>query len=190
MSRGVKILLGTLAAIFALGILAAGALVASLPKLGNAFVSSVTDSANTRRIGAQIADYRLPPGYRELMALDLLGNRFLTIGPAQKHGTIIMLFQTNEAKLDPKDVEGRFTAQFNDRASSSCKEFHAIGKETLPIAGNATAFSIAECERDGVRRRQEAGIFELRGHPTMLMASGQADQWNAQAIHAFAASLR
>ena len=190
MSRGVKILLGFLAATLLLGAVAGGMLLLSLPKLGSALVSNATDRANTQRIGALIGEYRLPPGYRELMALDLLGNRFLTIGPEDRHGIIIMLFQTTQARLDPKEVEQQFATQFNEQASSTCSEFQQTAKETLAIAGKPTTFAISECERDGVRRREQAGVFELRGHPTMLLATGRVERWNSAALHAFATSLR
>jgi hypothetical protein len=190
MSRGVKILLGFLAAMLLLGAFSGGMLLLSLPKLGSALVSNATDRANTQRIGALIGEYRLPPGYRELMALDLLGNRFLTVGPEDRqHGIIIMLFQTTQARLDPKDVEQQFATQFNERATSTCSDFQQTGKETLAIAGKPTTFAVSECERNGVRRREQAGVFELHGHPTMLLATGRVERWDRAALHAFATSL-
>jgi hypothetical protein len=162
-----------------------------LPRLSKAVVGGVTDRTNAQRIGAQIAGYRLPEGYRELMALEILGTRFLTIGPADKQGMAVMLFQAPQGKLDPKDVEQQFTSQFNARISpASCTQFHPTGKETLAIEGKPTTFAISECESNGERRREEAGVFDLRGHPTMLMAVGRIDRWDEAALRAFSSSLR
>jgi hypothetical protein len=191
MSRGVKILLVILACIFALGIFSGVSLLIALPRIGKAFVGKATDRANVQRIGAQIGEYRVPEGYRETLALDVLGTRFLTIGRPDWQGMIVVLFQTTEAKLDPKDAERRLNALGAGSAQqgTSCNQFHPTGHETLPVAGKPTVFAISECENAGERRREQVAVFELHGRPTMLMASGPIGRWDEKALRAFSGSL-
>src|SRR5512135_1606608 len=77
MSRNMKIVLGVVAGLLLLGCLG----VMAMGFLGARMFSGAMDPAKAGQVAAQIADYHLPQGYREVMGLDLMGAKTVVIGP-------------------------------------------------------------------------------------------------------------
>ncbi|MCW5848710.1 MAG: hypothetical protein KIT87_01240 [Anaerolineae bacterium] len=158
--------------------------------VGNAMTTSPEQAA---QIGHSILNYKLPPGYREVSSMNLLGNQMVFITrQGQQDGLFIMI-----AKLmaGTAGSEEQFRRQFEDQMSRSMGAsgagFTQTGTRQLTINGQPATMTISEGSgNNGRRLRQGVAVFSQGGAAGLLMIMGPVEAWDSNDLSSFLDSIR
>ncbi|MDL1895321.1 hypothetical protein FBQ82_03550 [Anaerolineae bacterium CFX7] len=189
MSRNTKIALlviGALAVI-CLGLCGVGALL--LPRVTENIVSQKPD--DMKRVGAEIADYTLPPGYVEVMGLDMFVYKMVALAPETRRGDdmIFMLMNTNAGGASPQQMERQMQQSFQQQFGRSGSQMQVIGQEAVTIRGQPVTLTIAENDASP-KLRQALGTFEGKNGLVIVMVMGPAAAWNDTLLREFLSSIQ
>lgn len=189
MSRNTKIALVVVAslAVICLGLCGAGVLL--LPRLAGSVVSQ--QPADARRIAADIADYTLPPGYSEVMGMNMLVYKMVAIAPQDmsRDGMIFMLMGTNAGGASHEEMERQMQQSFQQQFGRSGSQMQVVGQERVTIRDQAVTMTIAEND-DSPKMRQAVGTFEGKNGLVIVMVTGAADGWDNALMRDFLNSIR
>jgi hypothetical protein len=189
MSRNTKIALlvaGTLTVI-CLGMCGTVALL--LPRLAGNVVSQ--QPADAKRVAADIADYTLPPGYAEVMGLNMLVYKMVAIAPQDKarDGMIFMLMGTNQGGMDQAEMQRQMQQSFQQQFGRSGSQMQVVGRERVTIRDREVILTIAENDSPP-KMRQAVGTFQGKNGLVIVMVMGAADTWDTALMHEFVGSIR
>ena len=191
MSRNTKIILVVLGTIVCSCALFCAAAFLFLPQWAQSFAGQAQDPANIRRIASEIAEFTLPPGYKEAFGFDFFGTKMVTFSPPNDRGIMLMFIQMPAASASREQMEQQLRQQTGSQSSSSCSDYVKVGEETIAIKGTPTTLTISECvSTGGIRLRQEIGVFQGKSGVAMVMAVGAVNEWNAATLRRFLESIR
>jgi hypothetical protein len=159
-------------------------------------LGSSVDPAKARQVGAQIAEYTLPPGHAEQVGLDVWLLQMVVITPnvldtasVPHDGYVIDLLATslpvNSAQLE-KQLLGALLEQTKTRGIS----WQQAGERSVLIRGKPATLSILEDDPRHPTIRAASGAFQGRRGQTLVQIVGQADVWNWTSVEQFLASIR
>lgn len=190
MSRNAKIALiviGALAVI-CLGICGIGTVL--LPRFANNIISEKPQDA--KRVAAEIADYTLPENYTEMMGMNFLVYKMVIIAPAGSsrlhNGMTFMLMGTNMTGVSRDELERQMQQSFQQRYGSAGSRMTVIGQETVTIRARQTTITIAENDTSP-KMRQAIGTFEGKNGLVVVMAFGNASNWDDALLRGFLGSI-
>ncbi len=190
MSRNVKIILGIVAAIVAVCCLGA----VTLYVVGQRFLSQavVTDSARAAEVGRAIADYDLPAGYAERIAMDMIATRVVFIGlEDDSSGMFIMLMQFPTGMADEEQMRQQLDQAFQQQSGQSGLSMEVVEEKTVTIRGESVTLTVREGQSEnGVTFWQVNGVFQGKSGPAMLSLSGLVDEWDQTLVDDFIESIR
>ena len=188
MSKGVKTALIVVAVLACLCTLAGGATLYFGGKLmGTALV---TDSAQAAKVGAEIASYEKPDGYKEQMAMNIAGVKMVIMAGGQDNG-VIMMMQAPAGTMSEADLKARMQQSFNQSMSRNNVKLSSAGSQDVVIKGQTIKMEMAEGTDDkGVKIRQGIAMFDGKGGPTVLMIMGSEADWTPEKMDAFLASIK
>lgn len=189
MSRNTKIILIVVGAlvIICLGLCGIGYF--ALNRLGNQLASN--DPANAQHVAQQIADYTLPPGYRELMGIDLFVYKMAVIAPqVERDGMVFMLLGTNVAGVDQAQMERQMQQSFQQQYGKAGSTMQVVGQENVTIRGQDVTLTISESVGQDSRLRQALGTFEGKNGLVIVMVMGDADNWDDTLMRQFLSSIQ
>ena len=189
MSKGVKTALIVVAVLACLCTLAGGAtFYFGRNLLGNALV---TDSAQAAKVGAEIASYEKPDGYKEQMAMNIAGVKMVIMVGASDNG-VIMMMQAPAGTMSEADLKARMTQSFNQSMGRNNVKLTSTGSQDVVIKGQTVKMEMAEGTNDkGVKIRQGIAMFDGNGGgPTVLMMMGSEADWTPEKMDAFLASIK
>lgn len=189
MSRNAKIALiaiGSLVVI-CLGLCAVGFVL--LPRITESVVS--TSPVSARSVGADIADYTLPPGYQEQMGINLLVYQMVLLAPESgaDEGMVFMLMGTRTPGVSRAQMEQQMQQSFQQQFSRSGGGMRVVGEEHITIRGEDTIFTITESE-NAPDLRQAAGTFEGKNGLVVIMIMGSAQEWDNEIMRDFLGSIQ
>lgn len=189
MSRNTKIALVVVASltVICLGLCGAGVLL--LPRLAGNVVSQ--QPADARRIAGDIADYTLPPGYSEVMGMNMLVYKMVAIAPQDmsRDGMIFMLMGTNAGGTSHEEMERQMQQSFQQQFGRSGSQMQVVGQERVTIRDQGVTMTIAENDASP-KMRQAVGTFEGKNGLVIVMAMGAADRWDNALMRDFLGSIR
>jgi len=140
----------------------------------------------------EIADYDLPPGYQEQMAMSIVFYSFVTIAPETYNSgePIIMLaqFQTgaNQQQME-QQMRQSMEQQYNTRGV----DMRLVESKDATIRGEETVINIYEgSDQYGNTLRQLITSFPGKDGIAILMVMGEASQWDKELINEFVQSIR
>jgi hypothetical protein len=197
MSRNMKIVLavvGVVVLVGCLGVLAVGF-------MGARFAQQAIDPAKARAVAAQIADYELPAGYREIMGLDFVGTKMVMVGPegmmtatssnGVPQGMVIMLSQLPPGSGSAEQMQAQMVAAMGQRGGLGSATMKPGEKVDATIRGQPVTLLRSEgTAKDGTAVRMLSGAFEGKGGPAMLIVFGGTDHWDDAQVTAFLESMR
>ena len=176
----------------------AGALVVTLGVTAGAYLvgrqfigpASTLDTAQASRIGHQIANYTLPPGYHERMASNSYGYKMVMIGAQSDITdamTIMLLESPGSPNLGRPDLAGpEQQEQDVDSLNSG-----TVSTRTVMIKGRPVIFTTSDGESGDWAYRQMRGSWPGRGNSiVMMMVLGAKETWDQAALDSFWASIR
>ncbi len=154
-----------------------------------------TDPAGAAQAAHAIADYTLPPGYQEQMAMDLFIYKMVFIGPSTTGSTyssgkpIIMLAQF-KAGADQQQMQQQIQQSFEQQSGQRGYSMKVVETKKMTIRGQeVTVITYEGTGESGTVMRQMITTFPGKGGTAMLMIMGEADHWNKEEIDAFLTSI-
>jgi hypothetical protein len=197
MSRGVKITLIVVAVLLVL-CCAGGAAVFLIggPILGRAVSRTfVQDPAQAAKTGHEIVDYTLPPGYREMFAMNMVGIKMVAIAPQEQSGNamVLMLMQFPAgSNLSQEDMERQMQQAWSQQGQRGSVQMQVVGTQKVTIRGQTVTLTISEGSSgtSSATMRQAVGVFAGNNGLVMLMAMGDKYRWDQAALDEFLASIR
>lgn len=181
-------LLGVCCIALAVAVVGGGALIGRT--VGNSLSTSPEQAA---QVGRSILNYRLPPGYREVSSMNLLGNQMVFITrEGQANSLFIMLGKLMAGTAGSEDQFRRqFEEQMGRQMGASGQGFTQTGTRQLTINGTPTTMTISEgSDRNGRRLRQGVAVFSQGGAAGLLMIMGPVEAWDSGDLNVFLDSIR
>jgi hypothetical protein len=169
----------------------------ALRSVGGKMMESVkTDPAEVEQVGAKIADYTVPDGYTQQMAMSILGYDFVVIGPQEgSTGVIIMLAQFSQSfaqGADPKQFQEQMQRSFEQQSGQRGLNMKLVETKTMTIRGEEVEVNIFEgTDQNGTSSmRQLMASFPTEGGLGMVMIQGLTDDWDQDLVDSFLASIQ
>ena len=190
MSRNAKIALGIVGAVLLL--CCVGAVATTL--LGRFVLnrSIATEPEKAAQIGDEIADYDVPAGYSERLAMSLGTIEWVAIAPdTGTTGATIMLMQFLSNLSDPEQMRRQMEQSLEQQSSNRNIEMVEVGQEEVTIKGETVTLIIREgTDENGNTLRQVSGVSTGKKGPAMIMIMGDTDRWDQDAVDEFINSIR
>ncbi len=191
MSKGVKIALVVIAAVLVLCCIGGLAVYfVTMRAVSQAFTEDPTQAA---KIGHEIVDYTLPPGYRERAAMNAVVFKMVVIGPESQStdSMILALMQISAgSNLSQEEMERQVRQAMAQQGQRSDVQVQVVGTQRVTIKGQPVTLTVSEGSGDGGDYRQVTGVFPGKGGLAMLMAMGAKDSWNEATLAEFLASIK
>lgn len=144
-----------------------------------------TDPQAAAEAAHKIADYELPAGYQEEMAMDLFVYSIVMIAADSADQPMIMLaqFQTG---ANQEEIE----QQMRQQAGQSGSSMKVVETKEMTIRGAETVVTIYEgTSENGVTMRQLMTTFPGKDGTAMLMIMGTPESWDQEEIDTFIESI-
>jgi|GEM_PF-1770337 len=152
----------------------------------------ITHPARIAEVGRQIAHYRVPEGYKELFASDLLGFKIVVIGPADSHGEMltILLLQLPPVEVEDAELRRQIEETMAQQTGMGGAEMRPAGSQRVTIRGQEVELTLRTGKGPGGEQlRQLSGMFSGANGPVLLLITGVERAWDASRIDAFIASI-
>ena len=153
-----------------------------------------TDPESAAKAAHEIADYDLPDGYQEKMAMDLVLYSFVMIAPEsiQANGSLIMLAQFDQTYgADSEQMEQQLRKSFEEQSGNSSANMKLVEARDATIRGEKTVVAVYEgTDENGITMRQLITSFPAKNGSAMLMIVGDAEHWDQQLADDFIESIR
>ena len=154
-----------------------------------------TDPAEAAAIGHEIVDYTLPRGYEEQMAMTILGMKILAIAPTAggQDPMVLMLMQfPASVQMSREEMERQMRQAWQQQGGKQDQNYTVVGTEEVTIRGGTVTLTVSESKsEDGIVTRQVVGAFPGKDERmVLLMAMGDKDSWDQEALDEFLRSIR
>jgi len=150
-----------------------------------------TDPESASKAAHEIADYTLPRGYQEQVAMDILFYSFVMIGPEGNTTVkpIIMLAQF-QAGVDQQQMEEQIRQSFEQQSGRRGLTMELREVKKVTIRGEETEVVIYEgTDQNGYAMRQLVTTFPGKDGTAMLMIMGTPTYWDQDEIDQFIESI-
>ncbi len=155
-----------------------------------------TDPASAAQAAHAIADYELPPGYQEKVAMDLFIYTMVMIGPESTGSStyadepIIMLAQFKAGAADQQQMEEQIRRSFEQQSGQNGVTTKVVETKKMTIRG--TEVEVITYEGTGQNEtaiREQITTFPGKNGIAMLMIVGDPQHWDKEAIDKFIESI-
>jgi hypothetical protein len=152
-----------------------------------------TDPESASKAAHEIADYDLPPGYQEQMAMDIMFYSFVMIAPESSttlDQPIIMLAQF-QAGVDQDQMEQQLRQAFEQQAGNQGADMRLVEVKKMTIRGEETDVAIYEgTDQNGNTLRELITAFPGKDGTAMLIIMGNLQDWDQTMVDDFIKSIR
>ena len=166
-----------------------------LREAGSRFSQAIkTDPAEVGQVGSKIADYTVPAGYVQQMAMSILGYDFVIIAqPNSGDGMMIMLagFNNNLSQgYDEKTFQEQMQRSLEQQSGRRGLNMKVVEVKKMTIRGKEVNVTILEGSDDsGVSLRQLIAIFPSKNGMGMVMIQSITDVWDQTVVDQFLQSI-
>jgi len=154
-----------------------------------------TDPVEASKAAHAIADYELPEGYQERVAMNFLVYSMVMIGPDSSNSTssaaqpIIMLAQF-KAIGNQQQMEQQIRQSFEQQAGRRGLTMKVVDVKKMTIRGEDVEVTTYEgTDNNGFTMRQLITAFPGKDGTAMLMIMGAAQNWNKAEMSKFVESI-
>src|SRR5689334_12523195 len=154
-----------------------------------------TDPVEASKAAHAIADYELPEGYQERIAMNFLVYSMVMIGPDSSNSTssaaqpIIMLAQF-KAIGNQQQMEQQIRQSFEQQAGRRGLTMKVVDVKKMTIRGEDVEVTTYEgTDNNGFTMRQLITAFPGKDGTAMLMIMGAAQNWNKAEMSKFVESI-
>lgn len=155
-----------------------------------------TDPASAAKAAHAIADYELPAGYQEAMAMDFFVYSMVMISPDAAGSTthsgkpIIMLAQF-QAGANQQQMEQQLRQSFEQQSGRRGLKMTVVESKQMTIRGQqAEVVTYEGTDENGTTLRQLITTFPGKGGTAMLMIMGSPEHWDQKEIDTFIQSIK
>ncbi len=194
MSKNTKIILAISAGVV---VVCCGLALIAYFYFGRALGRSITmNPADKSRIGHEIADYTLPEGYEEMMAVNMLGLKMVVIGSSSSSSdqTVLMLMQMpTTGNMNQEEMQRQMRQAWEGQAGKQSQNYTVVGTRDVTVRGDTVTLTISESTAQGSEMvmRQEMAIFTGASEKmVMFMAMGEKDKFEEGIVDEFLGSIR
>ncbi len=194
MNKNTKIILGISAGIVLLCCVALAGVYFYLQRVGAQAISMSPEEK--ARVGHEIADYTLPEGYEEVMAMSVAGIKMVIIGPSSSFTTgetALTLMQMPTAGYSQEEMERQMRQAWERQGGSPSQGYTSVGTREATVRGQKITLTISEAGSQGQDKimRQEIGIFTGKNEKmVMFMAMGEKGSFNEDIVDEFLGSIK
>lgn len=153
-----------------------------------------TDPEAAAEAAHKIADYDLPEGYQEQIAMDIMFYSFVMIGPESSTGTLngpMFMLAQFQAGVNQEQMEEQLRQSFEQQAGNRGLNMSLVNVEEKTIRGEETQVATYEGSDDnGHVFRQVITSFPGKDGIAMLMIMGPVESWDQDLVDAFIESIR
>jgi len=154
-------------------------------------MAPITDPVRASKIGHEIVNYTLPPGYCEQSASSALGYKVVVIGPQSgiTNAMTIVLMEGPAGSNGDEEVASQGT---DLQENIDDQYMRIVSTQTVTIQGRPVTLTTCESiESDNPVRRWASGIFPGKGNAEVaISAAGLMDTWDQAAWESFLASIK
>jgi hypothetical protein len=155
-------------------------------------VTAAKDPADNARTAAKIADFRLPPGYRVLTAMDLSVVKMAVVAPSDRarRGFVMELEGMSLPIGSQSDDEIMHSMQQGLSYGVTCTNLKRSGEDRVTTAsGRPIVLSVLECTTKGSERTLEFGRIPAKVPFGAFLAAGTPGEFDRTAVHELLQSL-
>jgi hypothetical protein len=152
--------------------------------------SMTSDPQAAATAGHQIADYDLPAGFSEQMAMNFMGYQIVMIG-SDKSSTsmLIELAQFTNSNLSPEEMQKSMQA-YIDQQSGTSSGMQTVETRTMTIRGVETSVIIREGKAQaGYTLRQLIAAFPGKSGQAMVIIQDVTQDWDDDLVDTFIESI-
>ena len=153
-----------------------------------------TDPEAAAEAAHQIADYDLPEGYQEQVAMDIMFYSFVMIGPKAPSGSVngpVFMLAQFQAGVNQEQMEEQLRQSLEQQAGNRGLNMSLVSVEEKTIRGEETQVATYEgSDENGFVMRQVITSFPGKHGTAMLMIMGPAELWDQDMVDAFIESIR
>lgn len=165
-------------------------------RIGQRFKEGVkTDPQGASEAAHAIADYELPDGYEERIAMDFFAYTMVMIGPKSSTtpslaaGPMIMLAQFQVA-ANQQQMEEQMRRSFEQQSGRRGLKMEVVDVKKMTIRGKEVDVTTFEGTDDnGFVMRQVLATFPGKDGTALLMIMGAAQTWDQDEIDQFIESI-
>jgi hypothetical protein len=167
-----------------------------LARLGQQFKEGMkTDPEGAAQAAHAIADYELPDGYQEQIAMDFFTYNMVMIGPesattpGSAAGPMIMLAQFKMAANQPQ-MQEQMRRSFEQQSGRRGLKMEVVEVKKVTLRGEEVDVTILEGTDDkGFVLRELITTFPGKDGTALLMIIGPAQYWDEDEIDQFVESI-
>lgn len=153
-----------------------------------------TDPVAAAEAAHKIADYDLPEGYQEQMAMEIMIYSFVVIGPntptGQSNDPMFMLAQFR-AGVSQEQMEQQLRQSIQQQYGTQGLNMTVVKVEEQTIRGEETQVATYEgTSKEGDVIRQVMTSFPGKDGTAMLLIMGPAQTWDQDIVDEFIESIR
>jgi hypothetical protein len=175
---------------------AVGVAVLLFMRIGQQFQEGMkTDPQGAAEAAHAIADYELPEGYQERVAMDFFAYSMVMIGPdtstssASAGKPVIMLAQFQVA-TNQQQMEEQMRRSFEQRSGWRGLRMEVVDVKKMTIRGEEVDVTTFEgADEKGFVLRQVITTFPGKDGTALLMIMGPAQTWDKEEIDRFIESI-
>jgi len=175
---------------------AVAAVVLLFANIGKQFGENMkTDPEGAAEAAHTIADYELPPGYQEQVAMDFFAYKMVVISPSSPSTfgstgqPMIMLTQFNVA-TNRQQMEEQMRRSFEQQSGQRGLTMTVVETKKMTIRGEEVEVTTFEgTDESGFVMRELITTFPGKDGTAMLMIMGNAEHWDQEEIDAFLESI-
>lgn len=177
---------------------AVGVAVLLFARIGRQFQEGMkTDPQGASEAAHAIADYELPEGYQEQIAMDFFTYIMVMIGPEaatpsanSAAGPMIMLAQFEMMANQPQ-MQEQMRRSFEQQGGRREVSMEVVEVKQMTIRGEEVDVTILEGKDDkGLILRELVTVFPGKDGTAFLMIMGPAQFWDTEEIDQFVESIR
>ncbi len=192
MSTLMKIILGLVAGIVVVCLIAAVAGVALFGLGGRVLANSLQTSPDqVALVGSAIADYSLPEGFDSAFAAHLAGFSVAGYNGSDAHSHIYLVQLPQSITLDEETIRRQLEQAVPADQYSRPEQMVVVEQRTTSIRGQDVTAVISEgTNHDGQSFRELSALFEGKNGQALVSISAPSDRWDQAMVDDFLASIR
>jgi hypothetical protein len=154
-------------------------------------IENSDNPAQVESVRSKIASYNVPPGYTEQMALELGMYRMLALVPDDPAKPLIMLMGYNQGLgVDSQQMQQQLQRSLEQQANTPGLTWTTVEERAMTIRGQEILVVVREgATEDGLTMRQMMLAFEGENGTVIVMAQGDAANWDQGLLDDFLESI-
>jgi hypothetical protein len=194
MGNGVKILLIVVGSFIGLLVLAVSVLVFVIaPRALANIKNDMTDPVAQHKLAASIANFDVPPGYKQSLGMNMFMIKMVTLEPVNKthrHFTII-LEGIDMPTASSDEMQANIDRSLGQSASTSrCQTPEAGADEIIKAKTRSITLHVKNCTDPGNTTETAMATFPGTSKVVMVVATGNKADFDLVAVRQLLASVR